>query len=104
MRLRQALKILKKIGTLRYRRGTILAACRRRRRCRHHAAQDANIVPGTQVVVRTDTAYDAEGVPVGVLPGTLGYVVELDGFPQVLCQTAVGVGVVGVPLEYLSAG
>src|SRR5262245_9603949 len=101
MKVRQALKILSKLGTLKYAPGTVRAACRAKRRHKHRLAKCANLRPGSKVKVLTDTAYDEEGVPVSVLPGTPGVVIELDGFPQVLCLTGVGVCVVGVPAEHL---
>jgi hypothetical protein len=51
--------------------------------------------------VQTDTVFDEDGVPVSVRPGARGFVVEIDGFPQVLCATHIGPLVVGVPVEHL---
>ena len=101
MRIRQALKVMKKISKLKYARGTVRAAQRVCRQRKHRAAYRVGIRPGVMVTVQTDTVYDEEGVPVSVAPGTLGYVTELDGFPQILCRTVVGLCVVGVPPEHL---
>lgn len=62
-----------------------------------------NFLPGDRVRLDTDTAFDEEGVPIGVGHGARGIVTELDGFPQVLiADTAVGgPAVVGVPLMHM---
>lgn len=53
--------------------------------------------PGNVVTINTDTAYDAEGVPNGVVPGSKGIIREVkSGWVQVECDTLVGRQVVGV--------
>lgn len=62
-----------------------------------------NFLPGDRVRLDTDTAFDEEGVPVGVGRGALGIVHELDGFPQVLVNTTAvgGPALLGIPARCL---
>jgi hypothetical protein len=72
------------------------------KRNKHRFAKMKNVLVGTLVRINTDTAVDEEGVPVQVGRGNKGYVMEIDGFPQVLCNTSMGFIVVGIPVEHLT--
>ncbi len=102
MRIRQANKILARGADLNYRRSTIRAAKRTYRRCpRKKPIWKDGVKLHGYVILNTDVAFEREGVPVDVVRGGLGVVVEFDGFPQILCKTSVGLDVVGIPAERL---
>ncbi len=113
MNVRQAKKVRKYHKRLNYRKETIRKAFRMwwrmRRKHLRNAARWAGITDGAgniaarRVLISTDTGYDEEGVPVSLITGSMGIVQCIDGFPQVLCNTDVGVGIVGIPAEHLRA-
>jgi hypothetical protein len=101
MKVRQALKIRKRMMDKLYRKSTVRAARKSWKQNRHRFAKMKNILVGSLVIINTNTAFDEEGVPVNVGRGGCGYVMEIDGFPQVLCNTSMGLDVVGIPAEHL---
>lgn len=63
------------------------------------------ITNARKVIIQTDTAFDDEGVPVGVTTGSIGIISkdqdEGSRFTQILCHTCVGFCQVGVLTEKL---